>query len=375
MTPEKKPTADAIYMTGKLVAKVGLTIGFLISFALPCLAQEYYPFFRGIRQEGMGGAGVAVVDDETALFINPSGLGKIRGPYFSPLNIQAEVTDPTQAGMVNNTGDSTAFMSPKEALDLALKNPYQHIHAEAQTLPAFVTTNFGIGVYGRYSVDAEVTSASNSVQMNYFNDYGAELGYCFRLFSGRIKIGVAGKIINRVYVNQTYPVATDLSLQNIAQEGTGAGLDTSIMLTAPWAWLPSITAVVHDVGGTNFTLGNGLFYKTGINPPPQAQEINAGLGLFPIFSSRSRASITAEWDDLLNAQPLDAWRSFHAGVEFNFNDVLFIRGGVNEHYWTAGLEVVLGHNQIQLASYGEEIGVAPQELEDRRYVVQYGFRF
>src|SRR5271156_6288667 len=113
-----------------------LTIGILILFSMPAWAQEYHPFFRGIRAEGMGGAGIAVVDDETSLFINPAGLGKIRGPYFSPLNIQAEVNNTTQAGMVNNTGDATAFMSPQEALDLAQKNPNQHIHAEAQTLPA-----------------------------------------------------------------------------------------------------------------------------------------------------------------------------------------------------------------------------------------------
>jgi hypothetical protein len=352
-----------------------LTIGFLIFFSVSAGAQEYHPFFRGIRQEGMGGAGIAVVDDETALFVNPAGLGKIRGPYFSPLNIQAEVNNTTQAGVVNNTADATAFMSPQEALDLAKKNPSQPIHYEAQTLPAFVTTNFGMGVYGRYSVDTTVNPATGLAQMNYFNDYGAELGYCFRLFQGRLKIGVSGKIINRVYVNQTYPETATLSLNSIAQEGTGAGLDTSIMLSAPWVWLPSITAVVHDVGGTNFTLGNGFFYKTGVSPPPQAQEIDAGFGLFPIFSPHSRASITAEWDDLMNPQPLDVWRSFHAGVEFNFNDVFFVRGGVNEHYWTAGLEFVIGHNQIQLASYGEEIGIAPQEVEDRRYVVQYGYRF
>jgi len=356
-------------------AKVGLTIGFLICFYLPVAANEYYPFFRGIRAEGMGNAGIAVVDDETSLFINPAGLGKIRGPYFSIFNAQAEMNQTTQGAIPNNSGDATAFMSPTEALDLAVKNPNQHIHSEAQTLPAFVTTNFGIGVYGRYSVDAQVTSATNSVQMNYFNDYGAELGYCLRLFSGRLKIGATGKIINRVYVNQTFPVTANLSLPNIAQEGTGAGLDASVMLSAPWLWLPSITAVVHDVGGTNFTLGNGIFYKTGVNPPNQAQEINAGFGLFPIFTPRSRASITAEWDDIMTAQPLDVWRSFHAGVELNFNDVFFIRGGVNEHYWTAGLEFVVGHNQLQLASYGEEIGTAPQEVEDRRYVVQYGFRF
>lgn len=350
-------------------------INLILLFSVQSFASEYEPFFRGIRAEGMGNAAIAVVDDETSLYLNPAGLGKIRGPYFTPLNLQMETNNTTQASLSNNTQDINVFTSPQLGLDLAKKNPDTHIHAEAQTLPAFVTTNFGIGVYGRYSVDTQYTTATNSYQLNYFNDYGAELGYCFRLFSGRLKIGVAGKIINRVYVNSPVTGVTTSLPTSIYKEGTGAGLDTSIMLSAPWALLPSITAVVHDVGGTNFTVGNGIFYKTGQNPPAQDQEVDGGFGLFPIFSPRTRGSITAEWDDVLNSQPLDMWRAFHAGIEFNFNDVFFIRGGVNEHYWTAGLEFVIGHNQLQLASYGEEIGTAPQQIEDRRYVVQYGFRF
>ena len=94
------------------------------------------------------------------------------------------------------------------------------------------------------------------------------------------------------------------------------------------------------------------------------------------FPRDSRASITAEWDDVMNPQPLDVWSSFHAGVEFNFNDVFFIRGGVNEHYWTAEVGIRnRSQSTFNLASYGEEIGTAPQQIEDRRYVVQYGYRF
>ena len=63
-------------------AKAVLTIGILLSFSSTLNASAWYPFFRGMRAEGMGNADIAVVDDETSLFINPAGLGKNPWPLF-----------------------------------------------------------------------------------------------------------------------------------------------------------------------------------------------------------------------------------------------------------------------------------------------------
>ncbi|MCB0384242.1 MAG: hypothetical protein KDD43_02520, partial [Bdellovibrionales bacterium] len=38
-------------------------------------AGQNFEFYRGIRQMSMGGAAIAVVNDETALLSNPAGLG------------------------------------------------------------------------------------------------------------------------------------------------------------------------------------------------------------------------------------------------------------------------------------------------------------
>jgi hypothetical protein len=341
-----------------------------------CWAQESYPFFRGVRQEGMGGAGIATVDDETALFINPAGLGKIRGPYFSVLNAQIESNVTTQSQLSQNSQYLDFVSNPQDFLNLAKKSPDVHLHGEAQTLPSFVTTNFGIGLYGKYQADGQLMSASNLMQMNYLNDVGAVIGYCFRLFSGRLKIGLSGKIIDRTYVNGTFAgSSTSLAFSNMGREGVGAGWDGSVMLSAPWAWLPSITGVVHDVGGTNFTLSKGMFNNGAATPPPQAQVIDLGIGLFPILDKHTRASITAEYDDVLNVVTSDVQEGLHVGGEINFSDIFFLRAGMNEMYWTAGLEFAFGHSQLQLASYGENIGTIPYQTEDRRYVIQYGFRF
>jgi hypothetical protein len=338
-------------------------------------AQEFYPFFRDVRQEAMGGAAAAVVDDQTALFINPSGLGKIRGSYFTPVNLMLD-TNVNTFNAATQTGSTLGlFTNPQTMLAAAQSSPYNHMHAEAQTLPSFVTTNFGIGLYSKYQMDSVLNPASNQFTLNYFNDDGAVIGYCFRLFDGRLKLGASGKVINRVYVNQVLPgTSSNLSFSQLAEEGTGAGWDASAMLTGPWAWLPTATVVAHDVGNTYFNLGNGIFYKTGVKPPQQEQVVNGALAIFPIHGNRVRSSFTVEWQDIANSYT-DVWRSVHGGWELNISDIYFLRAGVNEHYWTAGLEIDFGHAQLQLASYGEDIGTNTNPQEDRRYVAMYGIRF
>ncbi len=46
-------------------------------------AQERYETYNGVRMLGMGGAGVATVNDETALLVNPAALGKLRDVFVT----------------------------------------------------------------------------------------------------------------------------------------------------------------------------------------------------------------------------------------------------------------------------------------------------
>jgi hypothetical protein len=339
-------------------------------------AQEIYPFYRDIRAQGMGGAGVATVNDPAALFINPAGLGRIRGPYFSLVNAELETNYDTQSALSVNSNYG-AITNTQNLLGVAVANPDKHLHFLLQTLPAFVTTNFGFGVLGKYDFDAQYNATTGLMHLDYFNDYAAVMGYCFRLFSGVLKIGVAGKVVNRVYVSQDISnTATNVTLQSLpAAEGTGAGWDASAMVTIPWAYLPTFTVVAHDIGNTKFTLGSGYFVKSGVTPPPQMQSVDAGIGFFPIVGRGTRMSITAEYRDIQNPQAVDFFRAFHAGAELNVADTLFLRAGMNEHYYTAGLEWDFIHNQIQIATYGEDIGTPANPQEDRRFTFDYSFRF
>jgi hypothetical protein len=346
-----------------------------MAFSPVSKGEEIYPFFRGVRQMGMGGAAVATVNDETALFLNPAGLGKVRGPYIVIANPEIEGNYDTINGAVGNNQYSSLLTLQPFMDNIAKRNPDKHLHMKLQLLPAFITTNFAVGAHVKYSLDAEYFAATDVMHMDYVNDYAAAIGYCFRLLEGRLKIGVSGKLVNRVSVSQDIPgTSTNVTLNTLAAEGTGAGWDAGVLLTAPWKFLPTLAVVAHDIGKTHFNLGNGYFYKTGVKPEPQAQSVDAAFAIFPIHGNHTRSTWTVEYRDIQNPEAQDVFRRIHAGVEFNFGDTFFFRAGMNQRYYTAGLELVLGRQQIQLTTYGEEIGTPTRFREDRRFIFEYAFR-
>ncbi|MDZ4677995.1 MAG: hypothetical protein SGI74_10880 [Oligoflexia bacterium] len=353
-----------------------VTFSIALLFSFESYSQEIQPFFRSVRAQAMGGAGVATVNDETALFINPAGLGKIRGPYFVLINPELETNYEANAALSAGF-QYAAVLNAQSMLDVAKRNPDKRLHLRVQAQPSFVTTNFGFGVYSKYNYDGEYTSSTDNYHLDYINDYGAVIGYNLRLWEGRIKIGFAGKFINRVYVNQDVAgTTTGLQFSDIANEGGGVGWDGGVILSGPWLWLPSIAAVVHDVGKTYFTTTNGYFYRNNLpRPPPQSQSIDAAIAVFPILSNKVRSSFTAEWRDVQNPERVDIYRRLHVGAEINFNDTFFLRGGMNQRYYTAGFELSMLGQQFQFTTYGEEIGTPTRFREDRRYIIEYGIRF
>jgi hypothetical protein len=133
--------------------------------------------------------------------------------------------------------------------------------------------------------------------------------------------------------------------------------------------------VAHDVGNTYFNLGSGVMYKPANRPPAQYQSVDAAIAIFPYNGRNVHYVLTAEWRDVQNAETQDMYRRLHAGMEINVGDVLYLRAGMNQRYYTAGLELAIDRQQIQLATYGEEIGTPTRFREDRRFLLQYAFRF
>lgn len=360
-----------------------LMLAFVAPFAMPSAvhAQEQFEFYTGVRQLGMGGAGIASVNDETALLTNPAGLGKLRGSILTMADPEITLSgSATSLGIMNLSNFNLGGLLPPQSLLSTLTVPSnngKYLHGKFQIFPSFVTTNFGIGLLGKYEFSAEVDSSGANYTLNSTNDLGIILGYNFRLWDGRIKIGFTGKAINRSEIATTVPTtSTGLSNAGLAQEGFGVGSDVGIILTAPWSWLPALTGVIRDVGTTSFNLNRGFLNNTVGRPRALEQSVDVGFALSPILGNSTRMQIAAEYRGVLTAgaEP-DKMKRIHAGLELNFYDMLFVRAGMNQRYWTFGGELAFAKFQLQFATYGEEVGTSAATREDRRFVGKLAVRF
>lgn len=361
----------------------GMLATFLFFSAWPTLvsAAERFEFYNGIRGLGMGDCYVLNTNDETALAANPAALGKLRDIYgtifdpeldlsghYSTINSASSITDPLAVGDMVSSLKST---------------PSTYYYARAQAFPSFVAHNFGIGVLVS-KTQAGIQDSTTSDEVFHRDDMSLLLGYNLRLWGGRIKIGVTGKVVSRIEMNESAFNSTGQALDDAGlakagylKEGVGAGADAGLILTAPWDYLPSIGAVVHDVGGMTFDKAHDIrMTGTTARPNAEVQDADAAISISPIHSNSVRSIWTFEYKSILTQSTVtDKATLIHFGTELNFSDIFFLRFGYNERYWTAGAEFASERYQLQLASYGKEVGTSAAPVEDRRTVVKASIRF
>lgn len=345
-------------------------------------AGERFEFYNGVRALGMGGATIAAANDETALITNPAALGKLRDYYLTVVDPEIDISEDSQSVV---DADLFAFTDPQETLDNVGAKPHRRFYQRAQVFPSLVLRNFGIGFLGKHEMSAAVNPTTNNVDMTYINDYAAILGFNFRFFGGIIKFGGSGRLINRTtLIRDNIPnTETNLTIDSQGKEGVGLAGDAALMIAAPVTWLPTLAVVYRDVGHTRYDLGGGQMHSTSDSPDSTQPTLDVGFSLFPILGKGTRMTFAAEVRDVMKEiddgqngrSEDDIQRRLHAGLEFNFGDALFLRAGMNQQYWTAGLEIALYNYQLQFASYGEEVGTAADTKEDRRYVGKFSWRF
>ncbi len=346
---------------------------FIFLFFIREVKAESFDLYKGSRGQSMGGADIGVVDDETALLINPAGLGKLRNTIGTLLDPEVEFGE-----KMYNMYRAKAFsgFTDLDSISSTLDNSRdKHYHYKQQIFPSFVLKNYGMGLLFKESLDARMSPDGTTITSNYFYDWVFATGFNFRFWDGRIKLGFTAKAINRVQASGDFPVAQSLKITDIGKEGYGLGVDTGLILSAPWGWLPSISVVGRDIGNTKFT-NTGLRYKLANKPDDMKQDADVAISFFPIHGNTTRSAFTFEHKHVLTAsQYANKTQLYHFGWELNLSDLAFLRLGMNGNYWTAGFEIASERTQIQLAYYAEDASTTSTPEEDRRWSLKAVFRY
>ncbi len=348
----------------------------IILFFVQNIQAEFIESYNNTRSLGMGGAMIGLTSDETSLYRNPANLGSIRGYFGTALDPELEGSaNYTDVNSISNVTRSTDLEAVGPVMSL---NPDMYYHSRFQATPNITMRNYGIGLI--YRSELSVHSASGSaltMDTQYYNDLGFIVGANESFFGGVLKLGFSVKAINRIeVVSSTLTTSGTLGLNNIGSEGSGISYTAGLMVQIPVAYIPTLSLVIHDVGDTQFNFKDGVRLRTASQPATVKQTVDAAFSLFPIHSSQVRSTFTVEYRDLQNVH-LDTSTSkrLHVGMEFNIRDILFVRGGLNQGFWTAGVEVNSEKYTWQISTYGEDVGAIDQSKEERRYASRFVLRF
>lgn len=352
---------------------------FLASQLLSALDVEPYDIPIA-RFASMGGAHSALADDWTVLFSNPAGLASVQ-PQLLGAQLSARMTGPLFDMALATLGGGDMITN---FLKVLAGNNYQLYTAADVAGPlsfGYVGKGIGFGLFNRSHavIDAmSVTDVNVVAQEDILlvggYAYGFDLGPDHHLEAGLIAKGFARGGLS---------ATTDaLSLANIVQNATsqpfdlqtGIGIDLGIR----WVWRPiGLSAGLTSRDLYTPVLANRYSSVQGFVTNPQTsltksvagqvpRDLDFGLawsmlpgGLWGLVDS---LSVALDYGHIL-----DLWKPFSRnpilnlglGVETRFLDIVSLRLGIAEGYANAGVSLDLAVMKLDLAVWGNELGLEP----------------
>lgn len=355
--------------------------------------------YESPRALGMGDAFIATADDYSALFYNPAALARRdtsqvnlsidMGASVDAYNFYKDMSDASSKHYNNQSDEYDAY-------NAILQKYYgETFKVKSGLLEAiWVKPHWGFGL-----IPADVTieykvvnQAAPALNIRAIGDTTAAIGYgndIHGLLPGRFSWGVTSKFVDRAYankqvnaldlaVNSHYLQKTDLS------DGYTIDGDIGLMYTPvinPEGWdsfllysKPTFAAVVRNVVDDGFKNSFHLINKTNLqDPEPLYRVLDVGARFdypsFWIFSGRGEV----DFRDI--GHPYENWqKSLHLGLEFDWTISSWWKGhyrvGINQGYFTLGASALLGIFNLDVVTYGEDVGTYDRSDVNRMYMAR-----
>ena len=358
---------------------------------------------QGVRNLGMGNAGIGLSFDENALFYNPAGLASVDSilvgfPFLMEVSDDSVniIKDISKLSGDSKTSEIAELLMGKRVhfrslIDLNLIMPF----GELMTFGAAhgIETQFDFGV--RNPVAIEIDFGFRLDRINNF-------GFALPVARGRWLVGAGVETIERCDIPLT--TATFGTVLNNSDIGSSIGkcelndlkraqtfnfgfqrrLETASALKMTWG----VTA--NNVGGLKFKRSDNE-----TSPADQNPEYSTGFSWQPswgpvrLLYAIDIRDLTMEHADDTDCQSKKStdclWKRLHMGTEIGIFPIdsgastFAIRAGFNQGYFTYGFElnpfIIFRGLNIQYAVYKTETGSKIGDRPDKRKVFQLNLGF
>jgi hypothetical protein len=246
------------YVTRNVLTFIFAALFFTLSFGVKAIDFEdaIYPELAVTgRALAMGNAFIAKVDDSSAAFYNPAGLGTIRrkNAHIHLSNFHLEMNKGwIQAGTGGTiTNAATNFMKSFDlegSRQLLLENKGTISHSRFQFMPNLTFRYFSLGYLVSKRTRATIGLEDDAL-FEYADrlDHGPYMGLNLSLFGGVIKMGATGILLNR---KETIGTQAQDEVFDVGDgeynKGSAFILETGGKLTLPIVFLPTFAGTMHN---------------------------------------------------------------------------------------------------------------------------------
>ncbi|MBT3586784.1 MAG: hypothetical protein HN509_17870 [Halobacteriovoraceae bacterium] len=340
--------------------------GFSITFE-DAVFPELAPSGRALA---MGNAYVAKVDDSSAVFYNPAGLGSVRHKHLHLSNFHFEMNKGWMkmgtSGSIGNAGSNfSKGFDLDGARQLLLENRGRVSHSRFHALPNFTSRFFSAGyLYSKVTRATINFGTSSPFEFADRTDHGPYGALNLSLFGGIIKTGASVIFLNRKELVGTQTDATATFEKNQEyNKGNMLMITAGSKVTLPIAFLPTFAATLHNASDQGFSGGSGLGA-----PDPIKQTLDLGFSLTPQIGKFLRLHLEANYKDIGNKfKDVDASRKILLGMEFDIARTFFFRFGYGDGFGSGGVGLKTKALEFDLTTYAVDAGPGFRDKEDRRF--------
>ena len=362
--------------------------------------------FPSARVQAMGGTHVALADDISTLMSNPAGF-RSAGPQFSVTEVTTNLTGPVFS-IADLVLKLIGGASPLTLLtDPVTQSLFTSLYAQALLNGplsfGYVGNGLGFGFFNASGVTFATQGTVPTLTAGVHEDLLFVGGYTFRIalpqaMQSTLDLGASVKAFARGGLDFSESILDIFSLLSSGDFSTllnkpfnldvGFGMDAGVLYS--WNRMISFGIVGRDLYApvvrntyTSFTaFGSGSSPALSYGTAPI--ELSAGIllspNLGPVEDYISDLKIAIDYADILDflTHPETSTNPvLHVGLglEARVLEILSIRGGFDQGYFSAGIGLNLTAFKLGLAMYGSELSSEPGLRPAYNLLVSIDFKY
>ncbi len=303
------------------------------------------------RALAMGNAFMNKVDDPSASFYNPAGLGTVRYATFHLNNVQLELNRDwfKLSSRSNGLEDFGSFYKSFDADYLRrrlLANTGKSTYGRIQFSPNLTSRYFTLGFLASKRSKAYLGNETTDLfQYRQRVDVGPYIGMNISLLGGVLKLGATAVFLRRkeAFKEQNRQQTFNL-VENDFQKGSMNYIISAVRLTLPIRFIPTFSARVNNSGNKDFQ---------GSDAPDKIQSTtDFAFSLTPRITSATTVHMEINYKDAFKKYTdIKTKRKWNTGLEVDYMRKVFFRLGYADGFGSFGFGIASKTLRCDITSY------------------------